>query len=193
MIVMEDIYDEFVDELVKLASAYTEGDPLNPEEGKFYPMSSRDAAENLVQQLKIAVEEGAKIHVGGEVTGKGAYFSPSVITGIPVGSDSYYEEFFGPVAEVYKVSSEEEAIEVANDSRYGLGGAVMSEDAERAKKVAAKIDTGMIHVNIPQARGAELPFGGVKASGLGRELGPLGMDEFVNQQRFYVAGSDSAV
>ena len=193
MIVMEDIYDEFVDELVKLASAYTEGDPLNPEEGKFYPMSSRDAAENLVQQLKIAVEEGAKIHVGGEVTGKGAYFSPSVITDIPVGSDSYYEEFFGPVAEVYKVSSEEEAIEVANDSRYGLGGAVMSEDAERAKKVAAKIDTGMIHVNIPQARGAELPFGGVKASGLGRELGPLGMDEFVNHQRFYVAGSDSAV
>ena len=193
MIVMEDIYDEFVDELVKLASAYTEGDPLNPEEGKFYPMSSRDAAENLVQQLKIAVEEGAKIHVGGEVTGKGAYITPAVITDIPVGSDSYYEEFFGPVAEVYKVASEEEAIELANNSRYGLGGAVMSEDAERAKKVAAKIDTGMIHVNIPQARGAELPFGGVKASGLGRELGPLGMDEFVNHQRFYVAGSDSAV
>ena len=193
MIVMEDIYDEFVDELVKLASSYTEGDPLNPEEGKFYPMSSRDAAENLVQQLKIAVEEGAKIHVGGEVTGKGAYFTPAVITDIPVGSDSYYEEFFGPVAEVYKVSSEEEAIEVANDSRYGLGGAVMSEDAERAKRVADKVDTGMIHVNIPQARGAELPFGGVKASGLGRELGPLGMDEFVNKQRFYIAGSDSAV
>ena len=193
MIVMEDIYDEFVDELVKIASSYTEGDPLNPEEGKFYPMSSRDAAENLVQQLKIAVEEGAKIHVGGEVTGKGAYFTPAVITDIPVGSDSYYEEFFGPVAEVYKVSSEEEAIEVANDSRYGLGGAVMSEDAERAKRVADKVDTGMIHVNIPQARGAELPFGGVKASGLGRELGPLGMDEFVNKQRFYIAGSDSAV
>ncbi len=193
MIVMEDIYDDFVDELVKLASSYTEGDPLNPEEGKFYPMSSRDAAENLAQQLKIAVEEGAKIHVGGEVTGKGAYITPAVITDIPVGSDSYYEEFFGPVAEVYKVSSEEEAIEVANNSRYGLGGAVMSEDVERAKRVADKVDTGMIHVNIPQARGAELPFGGVKASGLGRELGPLGMDEFVNKQRFYIAGSDSAV
>ena len=164
MIVMEDIYDDFVDELVKLASSYTEGDPLNPEEGKFYPMSSRDAAENLTQQLKIAVEEGAKIHVGGEVTGKGAYITPAVITDIPVGSDSYYEEFFGPVAEVYKVSSEEEAIEVANNSRYGLGGAVMSEDVERAKRVADKVDTGMIHVNIPQARGAELPFGGVKAS-----------------------------
>ena len=76
---------------------------------------------------------------------------------------------------------------MANDSNYGLGGAVMSQDEERAKKVAAKIDTGMIHVNIPQARGAELPFGGVKNSGLGRELGPVGMDEFVNYQRFFVA------
>ena len=194
MIVMEDIYDEFVQALVDIASSYSEGDPLNPGEGnEFYPLSSRDAAELLAQQLRLAVEDGANLHVGGEVTGKGAYITPAVITDIPVGSDSYYEEFFGPVAEVYKVSSEEEAIEVANDSRYGLGGAVMSEDEERAKKVAAKVDTGMIHVNIPQARGAELPFGGVKASGLGRELGPLGMDEFVNHQRFYVAGSDSAV
>ena len=193
MIVMEDIYDEFVDELVSLASKCEAGDPLNPEKGRYYPLSSRDAAENLAQQLKIAVSEGANLRVGGEVTGKGAYITPAVITDIPVGSDSYYEEFFGPVAEVYKVSSEEEAIEVANNSRYGLGGAVMSEDVERAKRVADKVDTGMIHVNIPQARGAELPFGGVKASGLGRELGPLGMDEFVNKQRFYIAGSDSAV
>ena len=194
IIVMEDIYDEFVEALVDLASGYTEGDPLNPGEGKeFYPLSSRDAAEMLAQQLKIAVEEGANLRIGGDVTGKGAYITPAVITDIPVGSGSFYEEFFGPVAEVYKASSEEEAIELANDSRYGLGGAVMSVDEERAKKVAAKIDTGMIHVNIPQARGAELPFGGVKASGLGRELGPLGMDEFVNKQRYYVAGSDSKV
>ena len=84
-------------------------------------------------------------------------------------------------------------MELANNSRYGLGGAVFSTDEERAKKVANQVVTGMIHVNIPQARGAELPFGGVKASGLGRELGPLGMDEFVNKQRFYIAGSDSAV
>ena len=180
--------------LVALASSYSEGDPRNPGDGaEFYPLSSRDAAEKLAQQLKVAVDEGATLHVGGEVTGKGAYITPAVITGIPAGTDSYYEEFFGPVAEVYKVSSEDEAIELANDSRYGLGGAVMSEDEERAKRVASKIDTGMIHVNIPQARGAELPFGGVKASGLGRELGPLGMDEFVNKQRFYVAGSDSQV
>ena len=190
MIVMDDIYDEFVAELVALSKAYVPGDPTNPQTGdkqEYYPLSSRDAAETLEKQVKTAVDAGAKLHTGGSLEGEGAYFPPTVITDIPVGSDSYYEEFFGPVAEVYRVSSEEEAIELANNSRYGLGGAVMSEDEERAKKVAGRIDTGMIHVNIPQARGAELPFGGVKNSGLGRELGPLGMDEFVNVQRFFVA------
>ena len=190
MIVMEDIYDDFVAELVAIAESYTQGDPLNPGENEYYPLSSRDAAEKLAQQVKVAVDAGATLHTGGQVEGKGAYFTPAVITGIPVGSDSYYEEFFGPVAEVYKVSSEDEAIEVANDSNYGLGGAVMSEDTERAKRVANKIVTGMIHVNVPQARGAELPFGGVKNSGIGRELGPLGMDEFVNKQRFFIADED---
>lgn len=187
MIVMDDIYDEFVDELVALAQSYKPGDPLHPGENEYYPLSSRDAAENLAQQLKVAVDAGATLRTGGQVEGEGAYFTPAVITDIPVGSASYYEEFFGPVAEVYKVSSEQEAIELANNSNYGLGGAVMSEDTERAKRVAGKIDTGMIHVNIPQARGAELPFGGVKNSGMGRELGPLGMDEFVNRQRLFVA------
>ncbi|QPK82754.1 NAD-dependent succinate-semialdehyde dehydrogenase [Corynebacterium qintianiae] len=187
IIVMEDIYDEFVAEMVRIAESFTEGDPMNPGKGQYYPLSSRDAAELLAQQVKLAVDAGATLHTGGELTGDGAYFTPAVITGIPVGSDSYYEEFFGPVAEIYKVSSEEEAIEVANDSNYGLGGAVFSTDEERAKKVANRIVTGMIHVNIPQARGAELPFGGVKNSGIGRELGPLGIDEFVNRQRFYVA------
>ncbi|MCP1386807.1 NAD-dependent succinate-semialdehyde dehydrogenase [Corynebacterium sp. TA-R-1] len=189
MIVMEDVFDEFVEELVRIAGEYVKGDPLKPGEAEreYFPLSSRDAAEKLVQQLKLAEDAGATVHVGGTLDGEGAYFAPAVVTGIPVGSDIYYEELFGPVATVYKVSSEEEAIEVANNSNYGLGGAVMSTDEERAKRVAERIVTGMIHVNIPQARGAELPFGGVKSSGLGRELGPLGMDEFVNIQRFFVA------
>lgn len=137
--------------------------------------------------MKKAVEEGATLHTGGELAEGSAYYSPAVITGIPVGSESYYEEFFGPVAEIYSVADEEEAITLANDSQYGLGGAVFSTDEERAKRVANQVVTGMIHVNIPQARGAELPFGGVKNSGFGRELGPLGIDEFVNRQRFFVA------
>lgn len=190
MIVMDDIYDEFVAELVALSEACVPGDPTNPQatgKREYYPLSSRDAAELLEKQVKAAVDAGATLHTGGAVEGEGAYFPPTVLTDIPVGSKPYYEEFFGPVAAVYRVSSEEEAVELANNSRYGLGGAVMSEDEERAKQVAGRIDTGMIHVNIPQARGAELPFGGVKNSGIGRELGPLGMDEFVNLQRFFVA------
>ena len=187
IIVMEDIYDDFVKEMVRIAESYTKGDPMNPQEGQYFPLSSRTAAENLVKQVQSAVEAGATLHTGGEQVGDGAYFTPAVLTGIPVGSDPYYEEFFGPVAEIYKVSSDEEAIELANDSNHGLSGAVFSTDEERAKKVANRIETGMIHVNIPQARGAELPFGGVKNSGFGRELGPLGIEEFVNKQRYYVA------
>lgn len=187
LIVKEDFYDEFVDELVSLAAAMSEGDPMNPSKATYSPLSSREAAETLDEQIKDAVKDGAKLHVGGELSDKGAYFSPAVITDIPVGSDSFYTEFFGPVAEVYKVSSDEEAIAIANDSDYGLGGAVFSTNEERARKVASQIETGMIHVNIPQASGAELPFGGIKRSGYGRELGPLGILEFVNKQLFYVA------
>jgi len=109
-----------------------------------------------------------------------------VITDIPVGSDPYYQEFFGPVAEVYKVHSDEEAIAVANNSLYGLGGSVFSHDEERAKKVAAQVETGMIHVNLGQAFDPALPFGGVKRSGFGRELSVYALDEFVNKQTFYV-------
>lgn len=187
IIVMQDIYDDFLAEMVRIAESVTPGDPLNPQKGEYYPMSSRDAAETLDEQVKKAVSEGATLHAGGVLAEDSAYFSPAVVTGIPVGSESFYEEFFGPVVEIYPVANEEEAIALANDSEYGLGGAVFSTDEERAKRVANQVVTGMIHVNIPQARGAELPFGGVKNSGFGRELGPLGIDEFVNRQRFFVA------
>lgn len=186
IIVMEDIYDEFVDEMVKIAGSFTPGDPLLPGENEHYPMSSRRAAEILDDQVKRAVAAGARLRAGGQLLEQGAYFTPAVLTDVPVGSDSFYEEFFGPVAEIYKVRSTQEAIELANDSQYGLGGAVFSQDEERAKDVAARIDTGMVHVNLGQAYNPALPFGGVKKSGFGRELSVLGMDEFVNKQSFYV-------
>ncbi|WP_115685619.1 NAD-dependent succinate-semialdehyde dehydrogenase [Corynebacterium senegalense] len=187
LIVMDDIYDEFVAELVTLAEAMKPATWETHEEGTYTPLSSRNAAEKLRRQLDDAIAAGATLHAGGELAEKGAYLSPAVITGIPRGSESYYDEFFGPVAEVYKVSSDEEALEVANDSRYGLGGAVLSTDEDRAKALAAKLKVGMANVNTPAGEGAELPFGGVKRSGYGRELGPLGMDEFVNKQLYYVA------
>ena len=186
IIVMEDIYDQFVDEMVAIAEGYQKGDPSNPGENEYFPMSSRRAAEILDDQVKRAVAQGANLRTGGEMDETSAYYSPAVLTDLPVGSDVYYEEFFGPVAEIYKVSSEEEAVELANNSYQGLGGAVFSDDTERAIKVADQIDTGMIHVNLGQYFSAVLPFGGVKRSGFGRELSVFALDEFVNKQYLYV-------
>ncbi|WKD58379.1 Succinate semialdehyde dehydrogenase [NAD(P)+] Sad [Corynebacterium capitovis DSM 44611] len=187
LIVMDTLYDDFVAELVKLAENMTPTTWDKHTEGTYTPLSSRSAAETLRTQLSDAVAAGANLRTGGELSDTGAYVSPAVITDIPRGSEPYYQEFFGPVAEVYKVSSDEEALELANDSHYGLGGAVFSTDEARAKKLAAQLQVGMANVNTPAGEGAELPFGGVKRSGYGRELGPLGMDEFVNKQLYYVA------
>jgi len=186
MIVMEDIYDEFVAELERLANAAVQTTPDNEKEGGYSALSSRDAAEKLRDQLDRAVDAGANLRAGGELSEEGAYVSPAVITDIPVGSDIYYEEFFGPVATVYKVSNDEEALDLANNTQYGLGGTVFSQDTERAAAVSRRLECGMANVNTPAGEGEEMPFGGVKRSGFGRELGPLGMDEFVNKQLYYV-------
>ncbi len=186
MIVMADIYDDFVAALTELADAARATTPDNEGENTYSAMSSRDAAEKLHDQLQRAVAAGAQLRAGGELAEKGAYLSPAVITDIPVGSDIYYEEFFGPVATVYKVESDEEALELANNTQFGLGGTVFSQDPERAKAVSRRLQVGMANVNTPAGEGPELPFGGVKRSGFGRELGPLGMDEFVNKQLYYV-------
>lgn len=186
IIVMDDIYDQFVDEMVAIAEDYSKGDPANPGENEYFPMSSRQAAETLDDQVTRAIAQGATLRTGGEMDDTSAYYSPAVLTDLPVGSDVYYEEFFGPVAEIYKVSSEAEAVELANNSYQGLGGAVFSDDTDRAIKVADQIETGMIHVNLGQYFSAVLPFGGVKRSGFGRELSVFALDEFVNKQYLYV-------
>ncbi|MFF3672043.1 NAD-dependent succinate-semialdehyde dehydrogenase [Microtetraspora malaysiensis] len=180
MIVMDDIFDDFVSELTRKALAI--------EPGSFAPMSSRAAAETLAAQVEDAVSKGATLHAGGVLSdGPAAYYSPAVLTGITPDMRAYREELFGPVAVVYKVGSDEEALELANDTQYGLGGAVFSTDVDRATSMASRLETGMANVNTPAGEGAEVPFGGVKRSGFGRELGPLGMDEFVNKRMFFVA------
>ena len=179
MIVMDDVYEPFVDELTTLARS------LAPD--AYSPLSSQTALDRLKEVVDDAVAHGAELHAGGVVgDGPGAYYSPAVLTGVTPQMRAYREELFGPVAVVYRVSSDEEALELANDSDYGLGGAVFSSDPERAARVAARLDVGMANVNTPAGEGAEIPFGGVKRSGFGRELGPLGMDEFVNKRLFYV-------
>ena len=188
LIVMNDVYDDFVARLTELAKDLRPGDPAEAADGTFAPLSSRAAAENLAAQVEDAVSKGATLHAGGVLgDGPAAYYSPAVLTGITEDMRAYREELFGPVAVVYSVSSDEEALTLANDSDYGLGGAVFSTDTDRARKVAERLEVGMSNVNTPAGEGAEVPFGGVKRSGFGRELGPLGMDEFVNKRMFYVA------
>jgi succinate-semialdehyde dehydrogenase/glutarate-semialdehyde dehydrogenase len=187
LIVMDDIYDDFVAGLVKRASALGPREPGDDSDDKYSPMVSRAAAENLKAQIDDAVSKGATLHVGGEIVDeKGAYFAPAVLTGVTPEMRAYKEELFGPVAVVYKVGSDDEAVELANAVDYGLGGAVWSTDEQRAVAVAEQLEVGMANVNTPAGEGADVPFGGTKRSGFGRELGPLGIDEFVNKRLFYV-------
>lgn len=188
MIVTSDIYDAFVGRLTECAKDLKPGDPATSAKGTFAPMSSRKAAELLDEQVRDAVAKGATLHAGGVLAdGPAAYYSPAVLTGITPEMRAYREELFGPVAVVYSVDSDEEALALANDSDYGLGGAVFSTDRERAERIAQRLESGMSNVNAPANENAEVPFGGVKRSGFGRELGPLGMDEFVNKRLYYVA------
>jgi succinate-semialdehyde dehydrogenase/glutarate-semialdehyde dehydrogenase len=149
-----------------------------------------DRPPHLLDQLGRAVDAGARLRVGGtRVDGDfadGFYVAPAVVTDIPVGSPIYYEEFFGPVVTVYKVSSDEEALALANDTQYGLGSTVWAVEEGRAEKFAEGLEAGMTGVNQSAPETESMPFGGVKRSGYGRELGPLGMDEFVNKRLYSV-------
>jgi succinate-semialdehyde dehydrogenase/glutarate-semialdehyde dehydrogenase len=178
MIVMDDLFDDFVAKLTEKARALD----------SFSPLSSRRAAEAVAEQVDEAVSKGATLHAGGVLSdGPDAHYTPAVLSGITKDMRAYSEELFGPVAVVYKVGSDEEALALANDTTYGLGGAVFSKDPERARKIAQRLEVGMANVNTTAGEGAEIPFGGVKRSGFGRELGPLGMDEFVNKRMFFIA------
>jgi succinate-semialdehyde dehydrogenase / glutarate-semialdehyde dehydrogenase len=170
-IVAADLYDEFLDKFTKKVLETADDLP---------PLSSAGAAKRLAEQIDRAVADGANLVSQGER--KGAYFPPGVLTGVSADSATYREELFGPVAMVFKVNSEDEAVELANDIPFGLGSYVFTTDEEQAKRVADKIDAGMVYVNLVGADGVELPFGGVKRSGYGRELGRFGIDEFVNKK-----------
>jgi len=183
-IVAEGLYDDFLSKFTEQMKATEPGDPT-ADGTEIGPLSSSTAAERLQDQLDRATAQGAQVVTGGER--KDNFFPSTVLTGITPENDAYREEFFGPVASVYKVSSEEEAIEVANDTPFGLGSYVFTDDPEQAIRVADSLDTGMVFVNGVGLDGAELPFGGVKRSGFGREMGKYGMDEFVNKKLIRVA------
>src|SRR5680860_29917 len=178
-IVVDELYDEFLEKFREKLEAAKPGDPT-AEDTEVGPLSSASAADRLEDQVKRAVAGGAEVLVGGKRDGN--YFEPTILTGIGPGDEASQEEFFGPVAQVYRVGSEEEAIELANRTPFGLGSYVMTTDPEQADRVADRIEAGMVYVNLVGADAPELPFGGFKRSGFGRELGRYGADEFVNKK-----------
>ncbi len=168
-IVADDLYDEFVERFTRQLLA-----------AELSPLSSEQAAVRLEQQVRHAVSQGAAVVAAGERNG--AWFPPAVLTGVSPDHDVYHEELFGPVAMVFRAGSEDEALRIANDSPYGLGAYLFTVDPEQAARLTDRIDAGMVFVNGVRAAGVELPFGGIKRSGIGRELGRLGIDEFVNKK-----------
>ena len=181
-IAVEKIADEFLNKFKNKLAQIKVGDPMDPTT-ELGPLSSEEAAVNLADQVKRSVEGGAKVLLGGKRLDRpGAFMEPTILTDLKPGIAAYHEELFGPVASFYRVKDEQAAIELANDSPFGLGGSVFTQDIERGKNVADQIDTGMMFINHPTWTQADLPFGGTKRSGYGRELSELGIDEFVNKK-----------
>ena len=179
-------YQRFVDLVVEKFKAAKWGDPMNPET-TLAPLSSATAKKQVLEQIKLAKDHGATVVYGDEaIDHPGNFVMPTVLTDITKDNPIYNQEIFGPVASIYQVDSEEAAIELANDSSYGLGSTVFSKDLTHAKEVAEKIETGMTFINSGWASHPELPFGGIKNSGYGRELSELGFDTFVNEHLVFV-------
>ncbi|MFV8211659.1 NAD-dependent succinate-semialdehyde dehydrogenase [Streptococcus pluranimalium] len=179
-------YDKFVDMVVETFKTAKWGDPMD-EATTLAPLSSASAKEDVLKQIQLAVDNGATVAYGNEpIDHPGNFVMPTVLTNITKENPIYNQEIFGPVASIYKVDSDEEAIELANDSSYGLGGTVFSSSQEHAERVAVQVETGMSFINSGWATLPELPFGGIKNSGYGRELSELGFTTFLNEHLVYI-------
>ncbi|HMT48744.1 MAG TPA: NAD-dependent succinate-semialdehyde dehydrogenase [Dietzia sp.] len=182
ILVEDPVWDEFLAAFLDKARQWTLGDPADPAT-RMGPMSSAEARSELAEQVADAVAKGATVHLGGEVPeGEGAYYPATVLTDVTPDMRAYREELFGPVAVVHRVASADEAVEIANDSPFGLGAAVFGGDPARVQDVAERLESGMVGINTTIKSAPDMPFGGVKTSGVGRELGRFGLDEFSNKK-----------
>jgi len=186
-IAVEAIADTFIQKFKDKLSKMKVGDPMD-RATELGPLSSEEAAVQLVDQVQRSVDDGATVLLGGKRADRaGAFMEPTILTNLKPGIAAYHEELFGPVASFYVVKDEQAAIVLANDSDFGLGASIFTQDIERGKKIADQIDTGMVFINHPTWTQADLPFGGTKISGFGRELSELGIQEFVNKKLIRVS------
>jgi succinate-semialdehyde dehydrogenase / glutarate-semialdehyde dehydrogenase len=182
LIVLDEVYDDFVAGLQQAFSSFSPGDPADPGT-TLGPLSSERAAADLAEQIQDAVDKGATVLAGGgRPEHAGAFVEATLLADVTPEMRAYREELFGPAAVVYRVRDEDEAVALANDSDFGLSAVVYGSDVDRARSVAERLESGMVWVNQPSGSSAELPFGGVKRSGYGRELSELGMFEFANRR-----------
>ncbi len=185
-IVVKPMLEKFLARFIEAAKALKLGNPLD-ENVTLGPLSSDSALELILRQINEAASHGAQVLLGGKRMGNvGAFLEPTVLTNVKPDNPAYKQEFFGPVALIFPAKDEDEAIAIANDSPFGLGGSVYSTNIERAKRVASSIDTGMVFINYPDVSWPDLPFGGIKRSGYGKELSNLGLEEFVNKKLILV-------
>ena len=185
-IVSEEIADKFESGFVAKMKALKIGDPMDPQT-ELGPLSTADAVKSLQADVQKTVQAGARVLTGGRpVEGPGNYYEPTVLTNIPKDSPAYQEEFFGPVASVFRVKDIGEAIRLANDSRFGLGASAWTNDPKERERFENEIDAGMVFINKMVVSDPRMPFGGVKSSGHGRELGVHGVREFTNIKTVWI-------
>lgn len=185
-ILVKAVAEQFLKGFKEQMSALKMGDPMD-EKTTLSPLSTEDAAVKLLEQVQSSIEAGATVLLGGDRPDReGAYFNPTILSDVTPDNPTFDQELFGPVATIYVVNDEAAAIELANQSSYGLGGSVFTADIERGRRIAEKVETGMMFVNQPTSSQAELPFGGIKNSGYGRELSHLGILEFVNKKLIHL-------
>ena len=191
MIIEAPVYDEFLEKYTKGVEGLKAGDPMDPST-TLAPLSTQKAADDVRKQIAQAVAQGATAtEVGPKVPTQGAFVQPTILTNVTPDNPAYYWEFFGPVSMIIKAKDEADAIEIANDSPFGLGGSVFTKDEARGRKVAEQVSTGMMYINHPTMVKADLLFGGVRRSGYGRELLGLGLKEFVNHKLIDVVDIDA--
>jgi succinate-semialdehyde dehydrogenase/glutarate-semialdehyde dehydrogenase len=192
-IVVDKLADKFLERFQSALAAFEPGDPMD-EKTTLGPLSTESALVDLLKQVDAALAKGATLVMGGKrVDRPGSFMQPTILTDIKPDNPAFRQEFFGPVALFFRVKNEDEAIALANDSDFGLGGSVFTKDVARGKRVASRVETGMMFVNNISWSDAELPFGGIKDSGYGRELGNMGIQEFVNKKLVRVASMAAPV